>query len=291
MKRDAACYSSQAASDGERGVLASFARLWRIATADENITLHGFHRFKTSHLLNLRFLEDEIRQLDREIYQAGMQLDAPIPRADRLGLGRSQRDTDAKAASEKITRDSILRLRRLIQEYDDALLRFNQMMQMQTFALSDDTWHSDFRGDLNKWEQSKTRLVRTDLPAARIRSPLENGLNHLLRAAWQTWKNQRSTAPDRDEEAQQPGLTPRNVIRATKCITCFLVAVFSAAVLVVPLLLLSDQSNAAELLKIGMFIVVFCFAVSFRSGSSALATMGVTAAYAAVLVVFISNNP
>ncbi|KKY18771.1 hypothetical protein UCDDS831_g05794 [Diplodia seriata] len=174
---------------------------------------------------------------------------------------------------------------------DDALLRFNQMMQMQTFALSDDAWHSDFRGDLNKWEQSKTRLVRTDLPAARIRSPLESGLNHLLRAAGQTWKNQRSSAPDRDAEAQQTGLAPRNVIRATKCITCFLVAVFSAAVLVVPLLLLSDQSNAAELLKIGMFIVVLCFAVSFCSGSSALATMGVTAAYAAVLVVFISNNP
>lgn len=45
---------------------------------------------------------------------------------------------------------------------DDALIRFNQVMQMQTFALSDDVWHSAFRQKFNEWEQSKTRLVRVD---------------------------------------------------------------------------------------------------------------------------------
>lgn len=163
-------------------------------------------------------------------------------------------------------------------------------MQMQTLALSDDAWHSDFRSDLNKCEQSKTRLVRTDLPSVKIRSPLENGLNHMLRRVWQAWTSRRAAPSDEDAE-QQATLTPRNITGATKFITCFLVAVFAAAVLVVPLLVLSDRSSASKLLKIGMFIGIFCFAVSFCSGSSALATMGVTAAYAAVLVVFISNNP
>jgi hypothetical protein len=45
-------------------LLREFAKYWRTATDDHNETLHGFRRFKTTQLLNLRFLEDEIEELD-----------------------------------------------------------------------------------------------------------------------------------------------------------------------------------------------------------------------------------
>jgi len=38
------------------------------STADNNLTLHGFRRFKTTYLLNLRFLEEEIAQMDYTLY-------------------------------------------------------------------------------------------------------------------------------------------------------------------------------------------------------------------------------
>jgi hypothetical protein len=41
---------------------------WQSSTTDSNLTLHVFRRFKTTHLLNLRFLEGEIADLDHVIY-------------------------------------------------------------------------------------------------------------------------------------------------------------------------------------------------------------------------------
>lgn len=120
---DDACPSTQATSERELGILAAFVKVWRIATADKNMTMHGFRRFKTSHLVNLRLLEHELEQLDREVFQAGMKLDAPISKIDRLGLGKSQRDRDAKAASEVINRNTVMRLRRLVQEYGKSMPR------------------------------------------------------------------------------------------------------------------------------------------------------------------------
>jgi hypothetical protein len=45
-----------------------FCKLWPRITSDDNLTLHGFRRFKTTHLLNLRFLEEEIAELDHVVY-------------------------------------------------------------------------------------------------------------------------------------------------------------------------------------------------------------------------------
>lgn len=114
---------TQTTSEGELGTIAAFVKIWRIATADKNMTMHGFRRFKTSHLVNLRLLEHELEQLDREVFQAGMKLEAPISKIDRLGLGQSRRDRDAKAASEVINRETVMRLRSLVQEYGKSMPR------------------------------------------------------------------------------------------------------------------------------------------------------------------------
>ena len=94
-----------------------FERIWQNCTDDNNLTLHGFRRFKTSHLLNLRFLEDEIAELDHIIYQAGLSLDLERSPNDRLGLRHSKRDSNAPCIHDTINGDLILKLRGLIKQY------------------------------------------------------------------------------------------------------------------------------------------------------------------------------
>lgn len=96
---------------------AQFRRLWPCITADSNFTLHGFRRFKTTHLLNLRFLENEIAELDHIIYQAGLSLEGPLSPLDRLGLKYSKKDANVPAIHETITKEFVLKLRGLIQQY------------------------------------------------------------------------------------------------------------------------------------------------------------------------------
>lgn len=94
-----------------------FRKAWIASTADNNLTLHGFRRFKTTHLLNLRFLENEIAEMDHVLYQAGLSLDVSPSSTDRLGLKHSKRDSDIPKISETITDQFKLDLRNLIKQY------------------------------------------------------------------------------------------------------------------------------------------------------------------------------
>ena len=94
-----------------------FCRVWPHVTADSNLTLHGFRRFKTTHLLNLRFLEEEIAQIDHVIYQQGLNLGHELSVTDRLGLKNSKRDSNVPAIEDAITPALILKLRALLQQY------------------------------------------------------------------------------------------------------------------------------------------------------------------------------
>jgi hypothetical protein len=93
---------------------AHFGKLWRRAVDDNYLTLYGFQRYRTSHLLNLRFLEAEINVLDRAIFQAGLSLDY-VPALDRLGLKAAQKD--ATPASKAIDRTLVMQLRDLLKQY------------------------------------------------------------------------------------------------------------------------------------------------------------------------------
>lgn len=90
---------------------------WRSSTADNNSTLHGFRRFKTTHLLNLRFLESEIAELDHIIYQAGLSSNQKLSPKDRLGLRHAKRDGKPAEMSKAIDRELILKLRELLRQY------------------------------------------------------------------------------------------------------------------------------------------------------------------------------
>ena len=91
-----------------------FCQFWPGNTNDNNLTLHGFRRYKTTHLLNLRFLEDEIAMLDHSIYQAGLSLGHEPSVRDRLGLKSSKTDSNIPDVEKILTPDLVLELRNLI---------------------------------------------------------------------------------------------------------------------------------------------------------------------------------
>ena len=109
----------------------TFSKVWREITSDNHLTLFGFRRYRTIHLLNLRFLEAEIDKIDHDLYQAGLQLEQPLGRdhrLDRLGLKQAKRDCQRTKIEEVVNEDVILRLRGLIKEYGGWIL-----IQIRTF--------------------------------------------------------------------------------------------------------------------------------------------------------------
>ena len=118
-------YTREAQSDGETApeepeFTNQFRKVWLNATDDNYLTLFGFRRFRTAHLLNLRFLEEEIDKIDHKIYQAGMKLDCPIGAIDRLGLKHGKRDVADPGAARVVNvvdKDLMSRLRELLRQY------------------------------------------------------------------------------------------------------------------------------------------------------------------------------
>ena len=114
-------------SEDDTNLSRLFPEHWKQSTADHNLTLHGFRRFKTTHLLNLRFLESEIADLDRRIYQAGLKLGTDMSSEDRLGLKHAKEDTEAPSYDRVINREFVLKLRDLLRQYGtkSVMLIFN----------------------------------------------------------------------------------------------------------------------------------------------------------------------
>ncbi len=99
----------------------SFRNLWSNVTDDNPLTLYGFRRFRTTHLLNLRLLETEIDEIDHKVFQAGLSLGIPSTSEDKLGLKHSKRDEHAPSPEEVLKPELALRLRQLLKEYGKLL--------------------------------------------------------------------------------------------------------------------------------------------------------------------------
>jgi len=95
--------------------LSGFPNHWQSSTSPEKVSLFGFRRFRTSQLLNIRFLEDEISALDREIYQAGLQL--PTQYVSKNHHEHVRRDPNAAGPNKVINETTIHRLRTLLKQY------------------------------------------------------------------------------------------------------------------------------------------------------------------------------
>lgn len=117
-----ACFVSQPQTDNQstpnlRIHAKNFLKAWQVASADTSLSLYGFRRFKTSHLLNLRLLEAEIADLDHVVYQAGLTLGFDHAPGNKLGLNYCKRDEKAPIIDETITEEFVLRLRDLLKQY------------------------------------------------------------------------------------------------------------------------------------------------------------------------------
>lgn len=94
-----------------------FSSHWQASTADSNLTLHGFRRFKTTHLLNLRFLEAEIAEIDHLMFQLGYSLNVKPSSTDRLGLKHGKRDETLPSVNQNLSKGLIHKLRQSLKDY------------------------------------------------------------------------------------------------------------------------------------------------------------------------------
>ena len=94
-----------------------FRKAWRDAIDDNYLTLFGFRRFRTAHLINLRFLEQEIDKIDHQIYQAGLRFDNTHIALDRLALKQAKKDVNMGEIEDTIDKNFGEKLRYLLKQY------------------------------------------------------------------------------------------------------------------------------------------------------------------------------
>ncbi|KAI0446129.1 hypothetical protein F4803DRAFT_79964 [Xylaria telfairii] len=268
-----------------------FIKHWQSATDSNNISPHGFRRFKTTHLLNLRFLEDEIAEADHAIYQAGLSLDLESPSSDRLGLRCAKRDENSPALSEIITHAMVQKLRSLLKEYDDALLAFNRVMNMETISLLDDPKQSSLRTDLTWYEIYNTRLLRTDCDIRSRTDPFQRRLHKYLRSFryWRLSRNPQDTTEARGPTQAHLKWSYQNTVLIADMVGRVVAVIVTAAFFVIPLAVLPHKSMRTQVGTASMLIVAFSLTVTLMLKASNLEMIVVTAAYAAVLTTFVAN--
>ncbi|KAG9196788.1 hypothetical protein G6514_004449 [Epicoccum nigrum] len=273
----------------------AFRKCWIASTADNNLTLHGFRRFKTTQLLNLRFLENEIAEMDHTIYQAGLGLGVSPAPDDRLGLAHSKRDADVPKVDDVITKEFILKLRDLIKQYNEALAAFNNVMTMETFSLLDDEQQASLRDDLSLSEAHKTRLLRVDLGTRSRTDPFQRWLHKYLRA-FRYWRLSRKAQSNGEGlgsiTGRQQRWTYQNTILIAEVIGRVTTAALTAVFIIAPLAIMSHESSKnVQLVVVSVCIIILSFLVSLFLKVSSFEMMAVSAGYAAVLSVFVSNVP
>ncbi|KAI1178314.1 hypothetical protein F4777DRAFT_538215 [Nemania sp. FL0916] len=269
-----------------------FRKHWDLATDDNNLTLHGFRRFKTAHLLSLRYLEDQISELDHTIYQAGLSLGLDRTPIDRLGLVGSKKDENVPSIEETITSELVLKLRDLLKQYDEALAAFHNIMSMETVSLIDDEKQSSLRSDLTLHEIYKTRLLRVDLRTRSKTDPFQRQLHRHIRA-FRYWKLSRKSHSNTEAQRSPQGShrwSYQDTVVIAEVIGRIFTALVAAFFLVLPLVLLSCYTTkSTQLITASIFILLFSFLIGVVLKISNLETMAVAAAYAAVIGTFVSN--
>jgi hypothetical protein len=171
---------------------------------------------------------------------------------------------------------------------------------METFSLADNISQSSSRHDFHAYEKLKTRMLRVDLPLRHTsRDPVQHFLRKGLRRVWYALNRGKLRADDEEQGSTGPlsrimtswDRTHQNTARIAEVVTRFVIAGIAGAALIVPLVVLSYQnSQAGRLMIVIVFVSIFCFLLSLLSKATNYETMAASAAYAAVLTVFVSNG-
>ena len=170
-------------------------------------------------------------------------------------------------------------------------------MTMETFSLLDDESQCYKRNDLHLYEMYHTRLLRVDIGLSSRGDPLQRMIHKWLRALRYRsllfkFRTDEEIAEGENKQHSSPAQhSYQNTIFLAEILYRFLVALFGSIFMVVPLVMISYQERkVAHLISVAIWIIAFSFVVSIVMKLSNQATMGIVAAYAAILSVFVSNS-
>lgn len=176
---------------------------------------------------------------------------------------------------------------------DEALISFNTIMSMDTFSLLDDGKLANARTDLTLYEKYKTRLLRVDQGPRARQDPLQRFLHQLFRSfRYKRMSKFPTTDPEGTSQlkAHQEWSSQNTALIADITGRC-IIAVLTAVFLTVPLATLSRESRKSiQVGVISICVAAFACLVSVLLRASNLDMMVVTAAYTAILAVFVSNT-
>lgn len=165
---------------------------------------------------------------------------------------------------------------------------------METFSLLDDEKQSSMRTDLTLPEIYKTRLLRADLGPRSRTDPFERWLHKYLRyfRYWRLSRFQRSVEGLGSQRGANHRWSYQNTALVATILSRVTSAVMTGIFLVVPLAVLSTKlPREAQLVIVSACILAFSFLVAIILRVSNFEIMALSAAYAAVLSVFVSNGP
>jgi hypothetical protein len=168
-------------------------------------------------------------------------------------------------------------------------------MTMETFSLLDDERQSSLRDELSLSEIHKTRLLRVDLGTRTRTDPFQRWLHKYLRA-FRYWRLSKKLTNNTEGLNASAGgrhhWSYQNTILIAEIVGRIVTAALTAVFLVAPLAILSHESSKdIQLAVVAVWILVLSFLVSLFLKVSSFEMIAVSAAYAAVLSVFVSNIP
>jgi hypothetical protein len=160
---------------------------------------------------------------------------------------------------------------------------------MDTFSLIDDATQCRLRDDLTLHEMYKTRLLRVDQGPRTRHDPLQRWLQKWLRRVRYRSMSRKQQDPEKWKTVPTSASYQHTLLIAT--FVCRIsVALVTAAFLVVPMAFLPDASQkGTQFLAVSICAIIFTGFVSILLRTSNLELMLISAAYAAILSVFISN--
>src|SRR3569833_3454401 len=166
---------------------------------------------------------------------------------------------------------------------------------MDTFSLIDDAAQCGLRDDLTLHEMYKTRLLRVDQGPRTRHAPLQRWLHKWLRYfryrnISRRQQDSERRCPCRDRTSTQSSGPYQHTVLIVYIVCRIVVALVTAAFLIVPMAVLAEVAQeGAQILVVSVCIKTFASLVSVVLRTSNLELMLISAAYAAILSVFISN--
>lgn len=165
---------------------------------------------------------------------------------------------------------------------------------METFSLLDDEKQSSLRDDLNLYEMYKTRLLRVDMGPRSRTDPFQRWLHKHLRTLryWRLSRKSQNNEEGLGSSTRCRQWSYQNTILIANIIGRVTTASLTVIFLIAPLGILSNESSKRiQLVVVSVCILTLSFLVALFLKVSSLEMMAVSAAYAAVLSVFVSNVP